>query len=72
MLGDSLWTGMTIESSGVIERDEALYSETVPSFDPLSRALGGVAALLGMVAAAVYWSAGLSLSHYDEIGRAHV
>ena len=42
----------------------------MPSFDPLSRALGGAAALLGMVAAAVYWSAGLSLSHYDA--KAHL
>jgi len=61
---------MTIESSGCIERDRALYSETVPSLDPLSRALGAVAALLGTVAAAVYWSAGLSLSHYDA--KAHL
>ncbi len=42
----------------------------MPSFDPLSRTLGGVAALLGTVAAAVYWSAGLSLSHYDA--KAHL
>ena len=42
----------------------------MPSFDPLSRALGAVAALLGAVAAAVYWSAGLSLSHYDA--KAHL
>src|SRR6187402_2230437 len=70
MLGDSLWTGMTIESSGCIEQDRSLYSETVPRFDPLSRALGAVAALLGMVAAAVYWSSGLSLSHYDA--KAHL
>jgi len=42
----------------------------VPRFDPLSRALGVVAALLGTVAAAVYWSAGLSLSHYDA--KAHL
>jgi hypothetical protein len=61
---------MTIESSGCIEQDRSLYSETVPRFDPLSRALGAVAALLGMVAAAVYWSAGLSLSHYDA--KAHL
>ena len=32
--------------------------------------LGGVAALLGTIAAAVYWSAGLSLSHYDA--KAHL
>jgi len=61
---------MTIESSGFIERNKALYSETVPSFDPLSRALGAVAALLGTVAAAWYWSAGLTLSHYDA--KAHL
>jgi hypothetical protein len=61
---------MTIESSGIIERDKALYSETVPSFDPLSRALGAMAALLGATAAAVYWAAGLSLSHYDA--KAHL
>jgi hypothetical protein len=61
---------MTIESSGLIERDRSLYSETVPRFDPLSRALGAVAALLGTLAAAVYWSAGLSLSHYDA--KAHL
>jgi hypothetical protein len=42
----------------------------VPSFDPLSRALGAVAALLGATAAAVYWRAGLSLSHYDA--KAHL
>ena len=42
----------------------------MPRFDPLSRALGTVAALLGTVAAAVYWSAGLSLSHYDA--KAHL
>ena len=42
----------------------------MPRFDPLSRALGVVAALLGTVAAAVYWSAGLSLSHYDA--KAHL
>ncbi len=42
----------------------------MPSFDPLSRALGAVAALLGAVAAAVYWSAGRSLSHYDA--KAHL
>jgi len=42
----------------------------VPRFDPLSRALGAVAALLGTVAAAVYWWAGLSLSHYDA--KAHL
>ena len=42
----------------------------MPSFDPLSRALGAVAALLGTIAAAVYWSAGLTLSHYDA--KAHL
>jgi hypothetical protein len=42
----------------------------VPSFDGLSRALGVLAALLGTFAAAVYWRAGLSLSHYDA--KAHL
>jgi hypothetical protein len=42
----------------------------VPAFDPLSRALGALAAVLGAGAAAVYWRAGLSLSHYDA--RAHL
>jgi hypothetical protein len=42
----------------------------VPAFDPLSRALGALAAILGTVAAAVYWRAGLALSHYDA--RAHL
>ncbi len=42
----------------------------MPSFDPLSRALGALAALLGTLAAAVYWSAGLTLSHYDA--KAHL
>lgn len=42
----------------------------MPRFDPLSRALGAAAALLGTVAAVVYWSAGLSLSHYDA--KAHL
>ncbi|MDP3716780.1 MAG: hypothetical protein Q8T13_03335 [Acidobacteriota bacterium] len=42
----------------------------MPRFDPLSRALGAVAALLGTVAAAWYWSAGLTLSHYDA--KAHL
>jgi hypothetical protein len=42
----------------------------VPAFDPLSRVLGALAAVLGTVAAAVYWRAGLSLSHYDA--RAHL
>jgi hypothetical protein len=37
----------------------------VPAFDPLSRALGALAAILGTIAAALYWRAGLSLSHYD-------
>jgi hypothetical protein len=49
---------------------EALYDETVPSFDPLSRVLGGLAAILGAIAAALYWRAGLSLSHYDA--KAHL
>ena len=72
MFGDSFWTGMTIESSGAIKLQvfKALYVQTVPAFDPLSRALGALAAILGTSAAAVYWRAGLSLSHYDA--RAHL
>ena len=42
----------------------------MPAFDALSRALGALAAILGTIAAAVYWRAGLSLSHYDA--RAHL
>ena len=42
----------------------------MPAFDPLSRALGALAAILGTISAAVYWRAGLSLSHYDA--RAHL
>jgi hypothetical protein len=42
----------------------------VPSFDRLSRALGLLAAILGTIAASVYWRAGLSLSHYDA--KAHL
>ena len=42
----------------------------MPSFDGLSRALGVLAAILGTFAAAVYWRAGLSLSHYDA--KAHL
>ncbi len=42
----------------------------VRAFDPLSRALGGLAAILGTFAAIVYWRAGLSLSHYDA--KAHL
>jgi len=42
----------------------------VPSFDRLSRALGVLAAILGTIAATVYWRAGLSLSHYDA--KAHL
>ena len=42
----------------------------MPSFDPLSRALGALAALLGVAAAGVYASWGLSLSHYDA--KAHL
>jgi hypothetical protein len=63
---------MTIESSGIINSwiFKALYDETVPAFDPLSRALGGLAAVSGTIAAAVYWRADLSLSHYDA--RAHL
>ena len=42
----------------------------MPSFDALSRALGALAAIMGTIAAAVYWRAGLSLSHYDA--KAHL
>ena len=42
----------------------------MPSFDGLSRVLGGLAAILGTIAAGVYWRAGLSLSHYDA--KAHL
>src|SRR5688572_3053873 len=72
MFGDSFWTGMTIESSGAIKLQvfKALYVQTVPAFDPLSRALGALAAILGTFAAGVYWRAGLSLSHYDA--KAHL
>lgn len=49
---------------------EALYIGTVPSFDPLSRALAGLAALAGTAAALMYAAAGLSLSHYDA--KAHL
>jgi hypothetical protein len=42
----------------------------VPSFDALSRALGTLAAILGTITAALYWRAGLSLSHYDA--KAHL
>ncbi len=44
--------------------------KTVPRFDPLSRVLGGLAAILGSITAAMYWRAGLSLSHYDA--KAHL
>ena len=42
----------------------------MPSFDSLSRVVGALAAILGTFAAAVYWRAGLSLSHYDA--KAHL
>lgn len=42
----------------------------MPSFDALSRALGTLAAILGTLTAAMYWRAGLSLSHYDA--KAHL
>ena len=42
----------------------------MPRFDPLSRLLGFLAAILGTTAAVVYWRAGLTLSHYDA--RAHL
>jgi hypothetical protein len=53
-----------------VEVFKALYVQTVPAFDPLSRALGALAAILGTLAAAMYWRAGLSLSHYDA--KAHL
>ncbi len=49
---------------------KALYDETVPAFDSLSRLLGVLAAILGTYGASVYWRAGLSLSHYDA--KAHL
>jgi hypothetical protein len=48
----------------------ALYIQLVPSFDPLSRVLGALAALLGVATAWSYAAAGLSLSHYDA--KAHL
>lgn len=42
----------------------------MPTFDPLSRVLGALAALLGVATAWGYASAGLSLSHYDA--KAHL
>ena len=42
----------------------------MPAFDSLSRLLGVLAAILGTYGAAVYWRAGLSLSHYDA--KAHL
>ena len=42
----------------------------MPAFDSLSRLLGFLAAILGTYGAAVYWRAGLSLSHYDA--KAHL
>ena len=42
----------------------------VPTFDPLSRVLGALAALLGVATAWHYTSAGLALSHYDA--KAHL
>ena len=42
----------------------------MPAFDSLSRLLGLLAAILGTSGAAVYWRAGLSLSHYDA--KAHL
>ena len=42
----------------------------MPAFDSLSRLLGISAGLLGTYAAATYWRAGLSLSHYDA--KAHL
>ena len=42
----------------------------MPAFDPLSRALGALAAVLGTFVAFGYWRVGLSLSHYDA--KAHL
>ena len=42
----------------------------MPAFDSLSRVLGALAAIVGTAAAASYWRAGLSLSHYDA--KAHL
>ncbi|HET9703653.1 MAG TPA: hypothetical protein VFP85_06430, partial [Vicinamibacterales bacterium] len=42
----------------------------MPAFDSLSRMLGALAAIVGTAAAASYWRAGLSLSHYDA--KAHL
>lgn len=42
----------------------------MPTFDPLSRVLGVLAALLGVATAWRYTSAGLALSHYDA--KAHL
>lgn len=42
----------------------------MPALDALSRALGALAAIVGTLAAAIYWRAGLSLSHYDA--KAHL
>ena len=42
----------------------------VPTFDPLSRVLGALAGLLGMVTAWHYTATGLALSHYDA--KAHL
>jgi hypothetical protein len=44
--------------------------QPVPTFDPLSRVLGALAALLGAATAWHYTSAGLALSHYDA--KAHL
>lgn len=42
----------------------------MPTFDPLSRLLGVLAAVLGTLTAAMHWRAGISLSHYDA--KAHL
>ncbi len=44
--------------------------QPVPTFDPLSRVMGALAALLGVATAWHYTSAGLALSHYDA--KAHL
>ena len=44
--------------------------QPVPTFDPLSRVIGALAALLGAATAWHYTAAGLALSHYDA--KAHL
>ena len=46
-----------------------ISSQPVPSFNLFSRVLGALALAWGTFAAARYWWAGLSLSHYDARGH---